>query len=75
MRGIDDTKVWAAIKETCVRTVLAAEPKIYTQIKLQGAEGRAYEVWGVDILLDAALTPWLVGISSAMHACAHQICR
>lgn len=63
-RGIDDSKVWAAIKDTTVRTILSAEPKVYTQIKLQGAEGRAYEIWGVDILLDEHLTPWLVEVST-----------
>ena len=36
VKGIDDAKVWASIKDTCVRTILCAEAKVYSQIKLHG---------------------------------------
>ena len=64
-RGIDDGKVWASIKDTVVRTYLACESKIYTQVKLHGAEGKCFEVWGVDVLLDDSLTAWLIEVNTS----------
>eukprot|EP01051_Picozoa_sp_SAG22_P013418 SAG22_NODE_1500_length_4283_cov_5.412285_1_plen_539_part_00 len=34
VQGVDDNKVWASIKDTCVRTILSAEAKVYTQTKM-----------------------------------------
>eukprot|EP01043_Picozoa_sp_COSAG02_P033661 COSAG02_NODE_2309_length_9170_cov_10.752508_2_plen_785_part_00 len=65
VRGIDDGKVWASIKDTVVRTYLACESKVYTQVKLHGAEGKCYEVWGVDVLLDENLTAWLIEVNTS----------
>lgn len=69
--GIDTTSIWNNIVDIIIKTVISCEPcvGILTRGNLKNSYN-CHEVFGFDIMLDAALKPWLleVNISPSLHS-------
>lgn len=70
-RGIDTNAIWASIVDIVIKTIISCEP--YVTVLTRGNVNNRYnchEVFGFDIMLDAALKPWLleVNISPSLHS-------
>ncbi|XP_062547871.1 tubulin monoglutamylase TTLL4 isoform X5 [Armigeres subalbatus] len=70
-QGINTDRLWGALRNLVLRTVLAGEGPIYAMSKLNVASRyNCYELFGIDVLLDSELVPWLleVNISPSLHS-------
>ncbi|XP_062706003.1 tubulin monoglutamylase TTLL4 isoform X3 [Aedes albopictus] len=70
-QGIDTDRLWGALRNLVLRTILAGEGPIYAMSKLNVASRyNCYELFGIDVLLDSELVPWLleVNISPSLHS-------
>lgn len=70
-QGIDTARLWGALRNLVLRTVLAGEGPIHAMSKLNvGNRYNCYELFGIDVLLDSELVPWLleVNISPSLHS-------
>lgn len=70
-KGINTDRLWGALRNLVLRTILAGEGPINSMMKtnLQN-KYNAYELFGIDVLLDSELVPWLleVNISPSLHS-------
>lgn len=70
-QGINTGRLWAALRNLVLRTILAGEHAINQMVKMNvGSRYNCYELFGIDVLLDSELTPWLleVNISPSLHS-------
>lgn len=70
-KGVNTDRLWAALRNLVLRTVLAGEGPIHAMSKLNvGNRYNCYELFGIDVLLDSELVPWLleVNISPSLHS-------
>lgn len=70
-KGINTDRLWGALRNLVLRTVLAGEGPIHAMSKLNvGNRYNCYELFGIDVLLDSELVPWLleVNISPSLHS-------
>ncbi|XP_055599964.1 tubulin monoglutamylase TTLL4-like isoform X2 [Uranotaenia lowii] len=70
-QGINTERLWGALRNLVLRTVLAGEGPIHAMSKLNvGCRYNCYELFGIDVLLDSELVPWLleVNISPSLHS-------
>jgi tubulin polyglutamylase TTLL4 len=70
-QGINTTRLWGALRNLVLRTVLAGEGPIYAMAKLNmNSNYNCYELFGIDVILDSELVPWLleVNISPSLHS-------
>lgn len=70
-QGVNTNRLWGALRNLCIRTVLAGEGPINTMTKLNlNSKYNSYELFGVDVILDSELIPWLleVNISPSLHS-------
>ncbi|XP_055641709.1 tubulin monoglutamylase TTLL4-like isoform X2 [Toxorhynchites rutilus septentrionalis] len=70
-QGIDTDRLWGALRNLVLRTILAGEGPIHAMSKLNVASRyNCYELFGIDVLLDSELVPWLleVNISPSLHS-------
>lgn len=70
-KGINTERLWGALRNLVLRTILAGEGPINSMMKtnLQN-KYNAFELFGIDVLLDSELVPWLleVNISPSLHS-------
>ncbi|XP_035917353.1 tubulin polyglutamylase TTLL4 isoform X2 [Anopheles stephensi] len=70
-QGINVDRLWSALRNLVLRTVLAGECSIHAMSKVNvGSKYNCYELFGIDVLLDSELVPWLleVNISPSLHS-------
>uniref|UniRef100_A0A182PFP2 Tubulin polyglutamylase TTLL4 n=1 Tax=Anopheles epiroticus TaxID=199890 RepID=A0A182PFP2_9DIPT len=70
-QGINVDRLWSALRNLVLRTVLAGEGSIHAMSKVNvGSKYNCYELFGIDVLLDSELVPWLleVNISPSLHS-------
>ena len=62
---MDYDVVWAKIKDIVVKTLMCAESKMNTLVKMHVPDRRiCYELFGFDIMLDASHQPWLIEVNT-----------
>uniref|UniRef100_A0A2M3ZFV8 Putative tubulin polyglutamylase ttll4 n=1 Tax=Anopheles braziliensis TaxID=58242 RepID=A0A2M3ZFV8_9DIPT len=70
-QGVNVDRLWSALRNLVLRTVLAGEGPIHAMSKVNvGSKYNCYELFGIDVLLDSELVPWLleVNISPSLHS-------
>lgn len=73
-RGVNTKKLWGAMRNLVLRTVLAGEGPINSMIKTNlQSKYNSFELFGIDVILDNELVPWLleVNISPSLHSASN----
>lgn len=64
LRGIDTKRLWSRLEKLVIKTLISGESAI-TILCRENMNSRynCYELFGIDVLLDQNLTPWLLEVS------------
>jgi tubulin polyglutamylase TTLL4 len=61
--GVDFGEVFERIKDVIIKTLIAVEPHIVTNMKQTRHRNACFELYGFDIILDDTLKPWLLEVN------------
>lgn len=61
--GVDYNEVFDRIKDVIIKTLIAVEPHIVTNMKQTRHRNACFELYGFDIILDDKLKPWLLEVN------------
>ncbi|XP_045503883.1 uncharacterized protein LOC123700665 isoform X3 [Colias croceus] len=70
-KNVDTDALWASIKDLVIKTIISGEASISSLTKANiTSRYNCYELFGIDVLLDEDLKPWLleVNISPSLHS-------
>ncbi|KAF6723338.1 Tubulin polyglutamylase TTLL4 [Oryzias melastigma] len=70
-RGVNTSRIWEKIKDIVIKTVIASEPYVHSNMKMHvKSPYSCHELFGFDIMLDENLKPWIleVNISPSLHS-------
>lgn len=77
-QGVDTKPLWKSLQDLVIKTILSGEPSI-TSLCRENMNTRynCYELFGIDVLLDHRLKPWLleVNISPSLHSASPLDCH
>ena len=63
--GINYNEVFKSIKILCIKTLMAVEPEITTQMRVTKHKGQCFEIYGFDVIVDDTFRPWLLEVNVA----------
>lgn len=64
-RGVDTKVLWHNLQELVIKTIISGESSISQLYKANvNSRYNCYELFGIDVLLDERLKPWLLEVSS-----------
>jgi len=66
--GVDVTALWNRLVDLVIKTIVSGESSI-SQLTRANLVSRycSYELFGIDVLFDEALRPWLLEVCSVTH--------
>ncbi|XP_013166175.1 PREDICTED: uncharacterized protein LOC106116741 isoform X3 [Papilio xuthus] len=70
-RNVDTDSLWESLKDLVIKTIISGEASISSLTKANvTSRYNCYELFGIDVLLDEDLKPWLleVNISPSLHS-------
>lgn len=74
--GINTKQLWESLKDLVIKTIISGESGI-TQLLRGNVNSRynCYELFGVDVLLDENLKPWLLEVNNSNYEIKRLIIR
>lgn len=76
--GVDTKALWKSLQDLVIKTMISGESSISTLCR-ENLNNRynCYELFGIDVLLDSNLKPWLleVNISPSLHSSSPLDCH
>ena len=61
--GIDFNDLFEKIKEVLIKTLIAVEPHIVSNMNQTKYRNACFELYGFDIIIDEKLKPWLLEVN------------